>query len=73
MVYCYQWRWLNRFQSPTYFDETVKLQFYVTDEVGFKTCDFSRGRVLPGFDERSSSLLVTPQYLSQNINYFIGN
>jgi len=52
---------------------TVKLQYYVTDDAGFKACDFTGARVLPGLDDGSASLLVTPEYLSNNTNYFIGN
>jgi len=51
---------------------TVKLQYYVTDEVGFKSCDFTRGHLLPGLDEGSTSLLITPDYLRNNNNYLIG-
>ena len=62
-----------RLQPATYAGATVHLQYYVTDEDGFKTCDFARARVLPALDERSPSLLVTPEYLGNNTNYIIGN
>ena len=62
-----------RFDSVAYMGFLVHLQFYATDEVGFKKCDFARGVGLPGVNGGSVSLLVPPEYLSNTTNYFIGN
>jgi len=62
-----------RLQPATYAGKTVNLMYYITDEVGFKSCDFARGRLLPGVDEGSPLLLVTAEYLSNSTNYIIGN
>ena len=64
--------WCYRLQPATYDGKTVRLRFYVTDETGFKSCDFSRGRVLPELDEDSTSLLVSSDYINNN-NYIIGS
>jgi len=64
----------HRFQPGTYSNKTVVLEYYRTNEDGFRSCDFERvRRISPGLDEGTQSLLVSPEYLTDNINYFIGD
>jgi len=48
---------------------TVTLQYYAVDKIGFDSCDFTRGSILP----ESEPLLIAPEHLNDTVSYFIGN